>query len=136
MREILFRGRRIDNGEWVEGNLLQVELDSGTDYYIIPLVTNGSLVKTTLLLKFISPCFEVEENTIGQFTGIYDKNGKRIFEGGILKVYDYKCVAKFGFHEAGNGWYAETDDGVICELNDSFKIAEIISTIHDKEVSA
>lgn len=80
--------------------------------------------------------YEVEPATVGQYTGLCDKTGKWIFEGDILQVFDFKCVVKFGYHEASNGWYAETEDGLICELNDTFAIAEIIGTIHDKEVSA
>lgn len=64
MREILFRAKRLDNGEWVYGYL---------DCYngVYSIVNNDGE-------------YEVDENTIGEFTGVYDRNNKRIFEGDIV----------------------------------------------------
>lgn len=58
MREILFKAKRTDNGEWVEGNLLKLKTDRvniNYMYYIIPEITNGSWCKQNFALKFISP---------------------------------------------------------------------------------
>ena len=77
MREILFRGKRMDNGEWVEGYYAPI----GKYHYIL----TGRLE----LVPYLGfEHFLVNPDTVGQFTGLTDKNDVKIFEGDIVRYGD------------------------------------------------
>lgn len=90
MREILFRGKRIDNGEWVEGFYVE---DPFCVSYEICDVNSATYHRE-----------DVDPSTAGQYTGLQDKNGKRIFEGDVVRYntfndFDCHSVVKIGEYE-------------------------------------
>ena len=133
MREILFRGKRMDNGEWVEGDLLHPDIFGNG--YSIEDFTKGK-----------NNCFDVDEKTLGQWTGLVDKSGVKIFEGDKVRYPDSSST--FNDDEVNEGfveWDAECmcfyfTNRFIIEM-DEFDIVngvmvdvEVIGNIHDKAV--
>ena len=163
MREILFRGKQIENGQWKYGSFIP---DLREVYYGGCSVGFIKPFSTTAEGRIM---VEVDRETVGQYSGIVDKNGTRIFEGDIVQYldedyggddFDCQSIVMFGEYKQDgsdgeygpsicNGWYVRVDNFTCPEWTDDpnqfrkyhnernlAEIAgrfEIIGNIHEKK---
>lgn len=127
MREILFRGKRINDGSWVIGNLFIPDKDDTPTQICI----GTNIIRIT---------HDIIPETVGQFTGLTDKNGKKIFEGDYIvcrqaiqgnfidEVIEMGYVemkhGAFGLHRK-QGWYRPFKDWL-----EDYEY-EVIGNVHD-----
>ena len=129
MREILFRGKRTSDGEWIEGTMFQLA---------------SKLHPFIMLTERYAESYEVDSETVGQYTGLTDKNGKKVFEGDIIAFTcndgtKHFSVVKYGIFNCSccygvYGWYFDGGCGDIRDLDPKEGMISHISiegNIHD-----
>lgn len=103
----LCRGKRLDNGEWVEGNIIQSgDAEEGWEAIIIPTMNSNMFTKhePNELLGFEN-WFRIDPSTICKCTGLKDKNGKLIWENDIVNCMDAECCGHISWNESEAGFY-------------------------------
>lgn len=129
MREIIFRGKRLDNGKWVMGFYVH---HRNVAHYILDVSYGG--YEDIDGGFFVPRWYAVEPSSVGQYIGLKDKNGKRIFEGDIVRFRTRTSTFKPLYVR----WYDETAqflvslrDGIRSYPMDAAWEYEVIGNIHD-----
>ena len=125
MREVLFRGKRVDNGEWITGNYVKAgyhwhKYGKHEDWIVTSAIQNGG---------FINLCGRgaVIPETVGQFTGLTDKNGVKIFEGDVVYNGVFKAQIEFRnghFSPFGGDTFFADECEVIGNIYDNKELLE------------
>lgn len=124
MREIKFRGKRIDTGEWVYGDLIE---NQGR-YYIYYATSDTTLENEDNSIIVLAE--EVDPDTVGQYTGLKDRNGREIYEGDVVRFLDADDKVKNEEVRFGEGGFTPVVE--ICWMADiEGMFVEVIGNIHD-----
>ncbi len=120
-REILFKAKRIDNGEWVEGHLIQ---DEDVSVILNKIINCNEEYFATEEWRPVDP------KTICQFTGFKDMNGVKIFEGDL--IHNYQAEENEVLFTCG-GWHFRNYHANALELDGMELESIVLSNIHDND---
>ena len=130
MREILFKAKRLDNGEWVEGWYCE--------YPFRRWPLKPTIIPAQLAIDGTFEFVDVDPSTVGQYTGLKDKNGKRIFEGDIIRWTNWKGEQKEApvcYDQEWNRFCVWLNGAESMGVNKHLSTSgiEIVGSIHDGE---
>lgn len=117
MREYLFRGKRVDNGKWVEGSYVRIDYHDSNDY-----------VERDLIILPNGHELEVIPESVGMWTGLEDKEDVKVFEGDLIKHINFgEDYGEVKFTE-GAFWI----ESVVASTYHS-SVIKVVGSIHDNK---
>lgn len=120
MREYLFRGKRVDTGEWICGDLV-----------------HSMYHRNDTCIKGPNGVFDVTPESVGQYIGVCDKNGKKIFDGDILYFHDGDELCVVEWNEEESQYVGYIYHKLQCKMEYPqdcyFEAMEIVGNIHDNQ---
>ena len=144
MREILFKGKRLDNGEWLQGrSIIRFGFEDGS--VEIYMAQNGEKIVTfededeNIIAMHSGMFYKIDPETLCQWSGVKDKNGVEVFDGDIVECWSEGVKAKGTVTQRIDGlWiiypaWQENKMWGLCTNESGVADVEVIGNIHDKK---
>ncbi|HJA91933.1 MAG TPA: hypothetical protein H9717_02240 [Candidatus Eisenbergiella merdipullorum] len=133
MREILFKAKRIDNGKWVEGNIIySADAAEGYEAIIIPIEKSNMYADEHDKNIGFEKWYKVNHETLCQYTGLEDKNGNRIWENDIVSgKFNYEKIIGSVNYGSNAQYYIERKGLYGIYLDNSEDWLDVVGNIFD-----